>query len=136
MNVLLRTRRVLMLMLVVLVGLLGLVGESMEVAHAAMTIPVTICDDTHLRSAINQANIDNDGDTITFTCSGDISLTGGTLNITGSMTLDGSGQSVTLDGHNGVQVLHVHTGITFTLNALTVANGLIVGSFPVSGGRP
>ena len=39
------------------------------------------------------------------------------------MTLDGSGQQVALDGGGSVGVLSVATGVTFTLNDLTVQNG-------------
>src|SRR5205807_8367577 len=63
------------------------------------------------------------GDVIAFACSGDIKLSS-TLKITGSMTLDGSGQSVTLDGGNSTQVLYVNNGVTFTLKALTIAHGV------------
>jgi hypothetical protein len=91
-------------------------------AHAATTLTVSNCsDDSQLQADVNQASSDNAGDTINFSCSGDIPLTR-TLNITGSMTLDGSGQNVTLDGNNRVVVLFVFSGINFTLNALTVAN--------------
>jgi hypothetical protein len=91
-------------------------------AHAQSLNSVTITDcsdDTQLRSAVTHAS---SGDTITFGCSGDIKLTG-TLTISKNLTLDGSGQSVTLDGQNAVGVLQVNTNVNFTLNALTIANG-------------
>jgi hypothetical protein len=62
------------------------------------------------------------GDTIAFGCSGDIPLSK-TLTIAVNLTLDCSRQSVTLDGNNSVEVLSVNSGVTFTLNALTVAHG-------------
>src|SRR5581483_9101899 len=40
-----------------------------------------------------------------------------------NLTLDGSGQNVTLDGQNSVGVLEVYPNVNFTLNALTIANG-------------
>jgi hypothetical protein len=110
----------LILLISLLAALLGLV--RVPSAHAQSTITVSTCDESHLDAAITQANNDNGGDTITFSCSGDIKLTS-TLNISGSMTLDGSGQSVTLDGQNKVEVLQVNSGVTITLNALTVARG-------------
>jgi hypothetical protein len=110
----------LILLASLLAALLGLV--RVPTTHAQSTITVSTCDESHLDAAITQANSDNDGDTITFSCSGDIKLTG-TLTISGSMTLDGSSQSVTLDGQNLVQVLMVNSGVTFRLNALTVAHG-------------
>jgi hypothetical protein len=90
-------------------------------ARAAATITVSTCDEAGLDAAVAQANTDNAGDTITFTCSGTIDLAS-TLNITGTMTLDGTGQQVTLDGQDQVGVLSVASG-TFTLNNLTVVGG-------------
>ena len=64
---------------------------------------VTDCStDRQLQDAISHAT---DGDTITFACSGTITLTS-TLTIkrkgqtAGNLTLDGSGESVILDGGN------------------------------------
>jgi hypothetical protein len=92
-------------------------------AHAATTLTVSDCnDDSQLDADVNQANSDNAGDIINFSCSGDIKLSQ-TLYITGSMTLDGSGQNVTLDGIERYQVLFVFSGVNFTLNAFTVADG-------------
>src|SRR5262249_21548067 len=62
------------------------------------------------------------GDTIKFSCRGTIPISS-TLTISQNMTLDGSGQSVTLDGGNSTQVLSVNSGVTFTLKALTIAHG-------------
>lgn len=105
----------LLLSLSVLAGSFGLVAH----AQAATTISVTTCDESHLDQALASAN---SGDTITFGCSGDIALTQ-TLTITKNLTLDGSGQTVTLDGQSQVQVLGVNSGVSFTLNALTIAHG-------------
>src|SRR5258708_29670722 len=104
------------------VGVLASLGLASGTAHAqpAATITVSTCDESHLDAAITQANSDNASDVITFSCSGDILLTS-TLQINASMTLDGSGQSVTLDGQHQQQVLRVNSGLT--LNALTIANG-------------
>lgn len=67
------------------------------------TFTVTDCStDSQLQDAISHAT---DGDTITFACSGTITLTS-TLTIkrkgqtAGNLTLDGSGESVILDGGN------------------------------------
>src|SRR5258708_15964286 len=110
------------------VGLLASLGLTSRTAHAqpAATIPVGTCDDATLRNAINNAT---SGDTIKFGCSGTITL-GSTLGISKNLTLDGSGQQVTLSGGGSVQVLSVSSGVTFTLNALTVAHG----SAPNGGG--
>src|SRR5205085_1669712 len=86
------------------------------------TLSVSDCSsDAQLQAEIAQANSDNAGDVITFACSGDIKLSS-TLSISGSMTLSGSGQSVTLDGGDSMQVLNVNS-VSFTLNALTIAHG-------------
>jgi hypothetical protein len=92
-------------------------------AHAATTLTVSDCsDDSQLQADVAKANSDNAGDTINFSCSGDIPLFSGSLVIKGSMTLDGSGQSVTLDGQNQTLVLDVING-NLTVNALTIAHG-------------
>jgi hypothetical protein len=104
-------------------GLISSIMLSSSIAHAATTLTVSNCsDNSQLQADVNQANGDNAGDTINFSCSGDIKLSQ-TLYISGSMTLDGSGQSVTLDGTNSLQVLNVNGGVNVTLNALTIANG-------------
>src|SRR5205085_2812516 len=79
--------------------------------------------DAQLQAEVAQANSDNAGDVITFACSGDIKLSS-TLSINGSMTLSGSGQSVTLDGGDSIRVLLVNS-VSFTLNALTIAHGSV-----------
>ena len=115
--------------LALLIGLCIMLGGLARPAHAQSTLSVTDCSsDAQLQAAVAQANSDNAGDVITFACSGDIKLSS-TLSITGSMTLDGSGQSVTLDGGGSVgqmfDVSGYHPPIisSFTLNALTVAHG-------------
>lgn len=113
----------LLLLMGLLIGLGLLTGGLVTPAHAATNLTVTDCsNDSQLRADISTANSDNANDTITFSCSGDIKLTSAFI-ISGSMTLDGSGQSVTLDGGGNVQVLVVNSGVSFTLNTLTVANG-------------
>ncbi len=99
-----KTSLTLILLASLLAALLGLV--RVPSAHAQSTITVSTCDESHLDAAINQANSDNADDTIAFSCSGDILLTS-TLNISGSMTLDGDGKQVTLDGGNSVEILYV-----------------------------
>ena len=103
------------------VGVLASLGLASRTAHAqpAATIIVSTCDDATLRNAINSAA---SGDTITFGCSGTITL-GSTLGISKNLTLDGSGKQVTLSGGGNVQVLSVNSGVSFTLKALTIAHG-------------
>ncbi len=91
-----------------------------------MTIfTVTDCtNDSQLQDFINRAT---NGDTITFACSGTITLTS-TLTVKrkgqngGNLTLDGNGQSVILDGGNSVRVLLVD-GMHLILKGLTLSNG-------------
>jgi len=67
------------------------------------------------------------GDTITFACSGTITLTS-TLILNQSLTIDGSGQAVTLSGGGTVQVVNVAGGVMATLKDLTITNGNSSGS--------
>ena len=97
------------------VGVLASLGLASRTAHAqpAATSIVSTCDDATLRSAISNAA---SGDTITFGCSGTITL-GSKLVISKNLTLDGSGQQVTLSGGDSVRVLSVNPGVTFTLTS-------------------
>jgi HYR domain len=111
--------------LALLVGLCGtLAGVSLH-AHAAPAATMTVTDCSgetgtgRIGTVISSASA---GDTIMFSCSGTIPLSS-TLTISKNLTLDGSGQTVTLDGGNSVRVLFVNSGVTFTLNALTIAHG-------------
>lgn len=66
------------------------------------------------------------GDTVNFSCSGTITLSA-TLNIAKNLTLDGSGQTVTISGGNAVRVLLIDPGITVNLNQLTLSGGTVTG---------
>ncbi|MDM8565039.1 choice-of-anchor Q domain-containing protein [Candidatus Halobeggiatoa sp. HSG11] len=74
-----------------------------------------------LREAIANANA---GNTITF----DPSIAGQTitltsqLNIAQNLTIDGTGQKITISGNNAVRVFEIISG-TVTFNSLTIANG-------------
>jgi hypothetical protein len=114
-------------------GLLSSMILASSKAHAATTLTVSNCSsDSQLQADVTQANSDNDGDAINFSCSGDIKLSS-TLNITGSMTLDGSGQSVTLDGQNQMEVLDASSS-DLTINALIIADGSVSGDGGSGGG--
>ena len=79
--------------------------------------------DCTLREAINAANAHSGADTITFNLSGMITL-GSTLpSISDNVTIDGSGQSITVSGNNSVRVMVVNSGKTLNLLKLTIANG-------------
>ncbi|GER88005.1 hypothetical protein KDW_21670 [Dictyobacter vulcani] len=111
----------LLLLFGMLVGLLvTLSGISISYAHGHAGISVAVCDQAHLQSAITSATAK---DTITFQCSGTITLTN-TLAITKDLTLAaGSGQTVTLDGNNTIQVLLVGADVHLILNRVNIAHG-------------
>lgn len=91
-----------------------------------------------LREAINNANAASDTssgdcvagtgtDTILFSVSGTITL-GSTLpaianSSPGSLTIDGTGQTVTVDGASTYRALVIDVGAILTVNDLTIANG-------------
>jgi hypothetical protein len=91
-----------------------------------MTIfTITDCsNDCQLQDFITRAT---NGDTITFACSGTIALTSTLIikakgKIGGNLTLDGSGESVILDGDNHLRVLLVDS-MHLTLKGLTLTSG-------------
>lgn len=77
---------------------------------------VTLCDETHLRAALAG------GGTVTFACSGTITLTE-QITIATDTTIDGSGQAVTISGNDTVRVLYVDSGVTLRLISLSVVDG-------------
>ncbi|MBI5652889.1 MAG: PxKF domain-containing protein [Chloroflexi bacterium] len=99
--------------LIALASFLTLLASA-QPAHAAGV--VSVCDEAHLTAAMTG------GGTVTFTCSGTITLTS-TIAIYSNTTLDGAGQKVTISGNNAVRVFSVARGVTFNLLNLTVANG-------------
>ncbi|MGI8857866.1 MAG: choice-of-anchor Q domain-containing protein [Thermomicrobiales bacterium] len=124
--------------------LLGGVAFSAAPVSAATTLHVTNCTDTgvsadgSLRGEIAAAAA---GDTIVFNqnCTGATAITlsqaKGPLSLTQDVTIDGTGHTVVLDGGctancgtinavGGVEVLNVNGGVTATLNALTIQNGV------------
>jgi len=135
--ILLRSLRVFVrlgLGLVLLVGLCIVVAGVSLHAHAAADATLTVTDCSgetgpgRIGTVISSAS---PGDTITFSCSGTIPITS-TLTITKNLTLNGSGQNVTLDGGNSTQVLSVTSGVTFNLKALTIAHGSAFGGGGIS----
>src|SRR5579872_4541308 len=92
-----------------------------------------------LREAINNSNspgtdttggdcaIGTGTDVITFSVSGTITL-GSTLPaIANTTTIDGTGQTITVDGASSYQVLLVNSGASLNLQNLTVADGFVAG---------
>jgi len=123
-----------------LVGLALGVWRAPVVHGASITVNSTedtaVAGDGHctLREAINNANADGDttggdclagsgADIIDFSVSGTITL-GSTLPaISGDLSIEGAGQSVTISGNDAVRVMVVNAGVTVELRDLTVANG-------------
>jgi predicted outer membrane repeat protein len=87
---------------------------------------VSTCNEAGLTAALAG------GGTVTFTCSGMITLTA-TITISSNTTVDGSGQSVTISGGGAVGVFSVLMGVTVNLNNLTIASGN-AGNFGHGGG--
>jgi predicted outer membrane repeat protein len=90
---------------------------------AATTLNVNSCTETALRQAVNNAA---NGDTVKFGCSGTITLTGGPtgyIEINKNLTLDGSGQKVTIDGAKTTALFFVYGYRTVNFSNLTLANG-------------
>ncbi len=62
------------------------------------------------------------GDTITFSVSGTITL-GSTLPaVRKTLTIDGTGQSVTISGNNTFEIMYISRNFSLSLNALTLSN--------------
>ena len=65
-------------------------------------------------------------DTINFSCSGTITLSS-TITLAKNLTIDGTGQSVTISGGGAVRVFYVqgiqNPDVAVTLNHLTITNG-------------
>src|SRR5450759_2255420 len=132
----------------VILTLLALTFSAIGVtpAHAASLTVNTLEDNTTngdglctLREAITAANNNvnfNDctgagygANTITFSVNGPILLGSQLPTITDAagLTIDGTGQTVTISGNNAVRVMQVGAGASLTLNNLTIANGIAAG---------
>jgi CSLREA domain-containing protein len=117
---------------------LALVPAAVGSDTPGATITVTSTADTTggpnctLRDAITAANTDtvaggciagNGADTIDFGVSGQISLDSSLPAVAGHLTIEGSGQSITVSGQGTVRVLEVSAGASLALDGLTVADG-------------
>jgi hypothetical protein len=100
---------------VILLVLLALAVVSAPTpAHAGGI--VSICDEAHLLVALAG------GGTVTFGCSGTITLTS-EITIATDTTIDGSGQTITISGNNAVRVFQVADGAALALQDIAVING-------------
>jgi hypothetical protein len=116
----LRATILLSLFIAALVGL----ARPIPPASAAATVTVSTCNETSLQQAIGSANA---GDSVIFGCSGTISLTNSGIyafHIIKDLTIDGAGQTVTIEGGGQTSAFFVDSNVTLTLNGLTFTNGL------------
>ncbi len=78
---------------------------------------VTACNEPGLKAALLG------GGTVTFTCTGTITVLGGTITISQNTTIDGSGHNITISGGGKIQLFIVNADRTLNLKNLTVADG-------------
>jgi hypothetical protein len=117
-----------LLLPVILTGLIALASLLASSGSAAETFTVTNTDDSgtgSLRQAMTDANNTAGADTINFTVSGTITLVS-TLPIvtdTAGLTIDGTGQNITISGNHAVRPLQMDAGAVLHLKNLTIAEG-------------
>ena len=111
-------------------------GQGAYFRGTTSSIIVTTGGDVHvagkttLREAIQIANGDSSGDSITFDSSlagQTITLTQGELPVTGSMTIDGGG-TIVVDGNNASRIFNINDGASgatenVTISGLTLQHG-------------
>jgi hypothetical protein len=99
---------------------LSLLSVNLPSVHARSISAkaVSLCTEEELNNAIRDTTV---GGTITFDCDGTIKLTSPII-IRKSLTLDGNGHTVILDGNSSVRVFFVENA-QVTLNHLTIING-------------
>ena len=78
---------------------------------------VTACNEPGLKAALVG------GGTVTFSCSGTITVLGGTITISQNTTIDGTGHNITISGGGKIQLFIVNSERTLNLKNLTVADG-------------
>jgi predicted outer membrane repeat protein len=89
----------------------------------AATLTVTNTNDTGAGSLRDEILAALPGDTINFSVSGTITLGSALPAIAINLTIDGSGQSITIDGANSFSIFNAQTGVTLNLEFLTLAHG-------------
>jgi hypothetical protein len=125
-----------LVIVMLLAGLLGLMPVG--AAHADTSLVVTTLADSgsgSLREAINTANTNVGPTTITFSISGTILLSSTLPAIDNDITIDGTGQPITVSGNNAVRVMVVNAGKVLHLQSITIADGRIrFGGYNGNGG--
>lgn len=115
------TRSTLSILILASLLLVGAVGPLQVTARI-----VTTTDDAgpgSLREAIELANASPGTDTITFEISGTILLASMLPVIAGDLSINGSGQDITIDGQGGYRLLDVLPGVSLHLVELSLLNG-------------
>lgn len=107
-------------------GILALLALLVPASPAQAGGVVSVCDEAQLREVLAG------GGTVTFECSGTISLTS-TIFITVDTTIDGTGQDVAISGNNAVRMFRVISGDRLILNRLALVDGSSSG-YPGGGG--
>jgi CSLREA domain-containing protein len=79
--------------------------------------------DCTLREAINAANSQAGANTITFAGNYTITLASALPLLADTLTLDGSGRSVTVSGNHAVRVFYIQSGAVVTMSQLSIING-------------
>lgn len=110
------------LALAVALALLGALGPLARAQAAGGPTMVTTCDKPSLDAALAATP---PGGTVAFGCSGTIT---DPLTLAQDVTLDGTGQQVTLSGGGVSTVISVTAGTSVTLNDLTITGGYASGS--------
>jgi predicted outer membrane repeat protein len=90
----------------------------------AATLTVTNTSDTGAGSLRDEILAALPGDAINFSVSGTITLGSALPAIAINLTIDGSGQSITIDGASSFSIFNAQTGVTLNLEFLTLAHGL------------
>lgn len=104
---------------------LSLAGISITPARA-LTYTVTNLNNSgagSLRQAILNANAHAGSDLITFNLSGTITLASSLPNIIDHLKIDGGGKNIIISGNDLHAVMYIASGITLTLNRLTIVHG-------------
>lgn len=121
-----------------LLALAGITQPAYAAGIVVDSLADTVTDDGFctLREAMLNANNDDQSgsidcvagtgaDTIIFNVNGTILLDSTLPEVTSEMTIDGTGQSVTVSGNNVVRVILVNASGMLNLNVLTIADGFI-----------
>lgn len=100
--------------LVILIG-----SSSIKISRAAGGV-ISVCDESHLIQAVNS------GGSYTFSCSGTITLKTASSNgmqPTSDLTLDATGQNITIDGGQTHRLFYIPSNVKFILKNLTLTHG-------------